>query len=1001
MTASPSDPGNELRERLQEALGDAYAIERELGGGGMSRVFVARERALDRLVVVKVLPHELAAGLNNERFRREIQLVAGLQHPHIVPVLAAGEAAGAPYYTMPYIEGESLRARQAKGAMLPLGDAVHLLHDVIDALAYAHERGLVHRDIKPDNILLSGAHAVVTDFGVAKALSAANAAFRHVDSSGTGVGMAVGTPAYMAPEQAAGDPDTDHRADIYAWGLVAYELLAGAPPFGQRPSHEMLAAHIAELPQPLSAKNPDVPPSLAELVMRCLEKRPSDRPQTAREAREALERVSTPGGGTPVMRARWVRRPRSRLALSLAAVALIVATAYAFRPGALRLDDNQVAVLPFRLASNDPAVRYLREGMLDLLAAKLTGEGGPRSTDPRTLLSAFRRSAGSDTADLSREQALELAERLGAGQLLIGDVSGGPQKLTLTASLIQVRDGRAAPPRSVSGPSDSLSSMIDRLASELLAYRAGEGERIGAFGGVPLPALRAYLDGTARYRRARFNASAKDFRRAIELDSTFALAGLGLAAAAGWVGDPSDRLAGLTVAWRHRDRLSPRDQALLLATAGRNFPGVPVWAELIKAKERYAALVPDRADAQFELGDGLFHFGAAAGIPDALARAAEAFNRAIALDSSFSPAIEHLVIIELQRKDTARVRTLGTLYLAADSSSENRDGIRWMMAVARGDSAEAHRIAARGDSLTPMAAATISEAPFIIGREIQSAQSFFDMQLGRGPHAAPSARDLMGRHDIAMNRGRPVRGRVLLDSVHAMFPAPTYDDFERVRDALFWDGDTTGTATAVASLRQRAALGGPVPGTNKRGKDPVYFGDLCLAEIWSLSQGDTTGARRVAGIMRAGVDVRDTLSNAQFRIGCAHVLHAQLAVMQKRSDARALTDSLDEFLRGVPLGPIQSMGNLVAARLYERLGDSRAALFAVRRREVFYGRLSFLSTYLRDEARLAEKTGDMAGASEALRQYLSLRSDPEPPLARDAAEARDAYARLGKASAGR
>ncbi len=996
------DPTSSVpREQLQAALGDAYTIERELGGGGMSRVFVARERALDRLVVVKVLPHELAAGMNSERFRREIQLVAGLQHPHIVPVLAAGEAAGSPWYTMPLIEGESLRTRRARQSRLPIGDVVKIMHDVIDALAYAHERGIVHRDIKPDNILMSGAHAVVTDFGVAKALSAANANVRSPEQTGTGVGMAVGTPAYMAPEQAAGDPDTDHRADIYAWGLVAYELLAGESPFGSRPSHEMLAAHIAEIPQVLSDREPDVPESLSNLVMRCLEKRPASRPQGAAEVRAELERVSTPLGGTPIIGARRRgRRPRLRTVAALVVVVAAGAAAFAMRPSRTKvLDERQVAVMPFRLASADPSLRYLREGMLDLLAAKLTGEGGPRSTEPRTVLSAFRRAAGSDTADLGRERALELAEQLGAGQLLIGDISGTAQRLTLTASLVWVRDGRADAPRSVSGPADSLSAMVDRLASELLALRAGEGERIGAFEKVPLPALRAYLDGTAYYRRAQFAKAGGEFRRAMELDSTFALAGLGLATASGWVGDPALQFKGMSVAWDNRDRLNPRDRALLLAVAGPNFPAQSGWAAMVAAKEKYAALAPDRADAQFELGDGLFHYGPAIGIPDAHRRAAAAFNRAIALDSSFSPAIEHLVLIELARRDTARVAALAQLYLTADSASENRDGMRWAMAIAKGDLGAARQIVARPDSLTAMARATIAEIPIFAALGVDYAQRVLDTRSNLGTDQNIALTDLILRHDLAMNRGRPTRGEALLDSIGSM--GPGFDSFERVRDALLWDGDTTGVPQAVAALRRKAAMGPVQPNQGRKGRDPVYYGDICMAELWTLSQGDTSGARRVSAIMTNGVDMRDSLSNPYFRIGCARMLDAQLAVMQNRPDAHARIDSLDAFLRTAPQGPILRMGNVVTGRLYERVGDLRAALFAVRRRDFFFGRSMYQSTLLRDEARLAEKLGDAAGAAEALRQYVSLRTDPEPSLQRDAQAAREALARAGKAAAGR
>src|SRR5216117_2531369 len=258
----------------------------------MSHVFLAVEVRLGREVVVKVLPPALAAGVSADRFEREIQLAAKLQHPHIVPLLTAGSAGDLLYYVMPHIEGESLRARLAHEHELPIGDAVRILRDVCDALAYAHGHGIVHRDVKPDNVLLSGKHALVTDFGVAKAVSS---------SSGTGtltsLGMALGTPAYMAPEQAAGDPNVDHRADLYAVGALGYELLAGRLPFSGLSPQSMLAAQVTATPDPVTQHRDSVPPALAGIIMRCLAKHPADRPQSAEELLSQLEAMATPTGG--------------------------------------------------------------------------------------------------------------------------------------------------------------------------------------------------------------------------------------------------------------------------------------------------------------------------------------------------------------------------------------------------------------------------------------------------------------------------------------------------------------------------------------------------------------------------------------------------------------------------------------------------------------------------------------------------------------------------------
>jgi tetratricopeptide (TPR) repeat protein len=309
---------SDVLARLRIALADRYVVERELGHGGMATVYLAEDRRHHRRVAIKVLREELAV-LGPERFLREIAIAAQLQHPHILPLYDSGEADGLVYYVMPYVEGESLSARLAREGALPIEDVVRLLREIADALAYAHGHGVIHRDIKPANVMISGSHALVTDFGVAKAVHAAAG-----DATLTGTGMALGTPAYMAPEQAMADPGLDHRADLYAVGVLAYEMLTGRPPFQGPTAQTVIAAHLSEPAVLLSRHRPSVPPALEALVMRCLEKLPADRVQRTTDLLHELEAMSTPGGGIPAAVGPGGVPTIARVAASYAAASAIV-----------------------------------------------------------------------------------------------------------------------------------------------------------------------------------------------------------------------------------------------------------------------------------------------------------------------------------------------------------------------------------------------------------------------------------------------------------------------------------------------------------------------------------------------------------------------------------------------------------------------------------------------------------------------------------------------------
>jgi serine/threonine-protein kinase len=350
-------------DRLKAALSNRYAIERELGAGGMATVYLAEDVKHHRKVAVKVLRPELAAALGADRFHREIEIAANLHHPHILPLYDSGDADGFLYYVMPYEEGQSLRDKLAKEGELPITEAVRILRDVVDALDHAHKHGVVHRDIKPDNVLLSERHALVTDFGVAKAVSEATGAEKL-----TTEGVALGTPAYMSPEQAAADSHIDHRADIYAVGVVAYELLTGRPPFLGTTPQMILSAHMTDTPEPVTKYRKSVPPALEQLVMKCLEKKAADRWQSAEELLTQLEALATPSGGiTPTGMVPVDRRVKRRWmiaggAVAVAAIIAVIAVVAAIpRGSSAALEPNHVAVAVFRNATGDPSLDQVGE----------------------------------------------------------------------------------------------------------------------------------------------------------------------------------------------------------------------------------------------------------------------------------------------------------------------------------------------------------------------------------------------------------------------------------------------------------------------------------------------------------------------------------------------------------------------------------------------------------------------------------------------------------------
>ena len=535
-----------LRAALQQTLGDGYTLERELGGGGMSRVFVARENALGRDVVVKVLAPELSASVSAERFTREIATAARLQQANIVPVLAAGTSGGVPYYTMPFVTGESLRAQMTTGSPLSMHDRVAVLRDVARALAYAHAQGVVHRDIKPENILLSGGAAVVTDFGIAKAISAARtsdgARPASADGTLTQVGSSVGTPAYMAPEQAVGE-QVNQRADLYAWGVVAYELRSGAHPFaGRTGAGQLIAAHIAEEPTPLAVRAPAVPAAVAALVMQCLAKDPAERPDSASALLERLTNVVIPHTATVDRRQLRVSHiPRRARTVGAAALVLMLVVWTITRQRATPVSTSSTStaaadttatvralvVLPFESVGGDTANAYFAEGMADELSIALTKVPGLQLT-ARSSAAAFRGKGASVQA---------IGKALNVGGVLEGTVRRAGGKLRVTAQLTNASTTRVIWSEQYERDATDVFAVQDDIARAIvsaLRVTLNQGSAVvapTARGTSSLAAYDLYQRGMFYYaRRGRELVRARaSFEAAIRMDPKFARAYAGLA----------------------------------------------------------------------------------------------------------------------------------------------------------------------------------------------------------------------------------------------------------------------------------------------------------------------------------------------------------------------------------------------------------------------------------------------------------------------------------------
>ena len=988
------------RDRLQKTLGDSYTIERELGGGGMSHVYVANDSALGRQVVIKVLPEELSGGVNADRFKREIQLAAQLQHPHIVPLLSAGVSDGLPFYTMPLIEGESLRARLSRVGELPVAEATHILRDIAKALSYAHRHGVVHRDIKPENVLISDETALVTDFGVAKALSAATSSG---DGTLTSLGVALGTPAYMSPEQASADPAVDHRADIYSLGAVGYELLTGRPPFNARTPQAMLAAHIAEAPESVTKHRPTVSPALDALVMKCLEKRPSDRPQSAAEIVQQLDALATPTAGTKLPSSTGAigaqgAAPLRKAAFVLGAAILIALGVLTWRRigGQRSVDRGVLAVLPFRVAGADPSLHYLREGMLDLLATKLTG-GDVRTADARSLLAVWRREGGSENADIPAEAAFDVARALGAGAIVLGDVVGTPNHVVISAAMQRVPDGTQIAKASVEGPADSLARLIDRLAAQLLSLERGEAEdRLPSLTSTSLPALHAYLDGQRLYRRGNAAGARRRFEDALHIDSTFALAGLGLQIAVGWGGVDSVSERTKPMVWRERAKLSGRDQALLEAVVGPSYPLPSTVRQVLQACERYVALAPDEAEGWFQVGDMYYHFGAALGISQPVERAMVAFRKSLALDSTFGITLRHATHAAIELGDSVEARRYAAIRLAADTSRDWVAGFDIHYAAAFHREEELAKLRQLLDSLPALSLSELYQSAASAGVAIPETERAGYARVRNAETDRMRRTRYVSLSTFLYSAGRP---HAADSALRASFESPSDPRLLNLQlwTGLFWDGDSAIAHRAALRAQEMIASSSNQIPPAERERAAV------LTELWRLGRGDTSRTRETMSYLL-------DYPNDSARITRQYAVSLIQAVSAaQRNDPRAdsLMAELDSLARQGAIFRASSasgtlpMVNLILARYYASHNHNAEALAAIRRREHGLNGAFLTAPMLREEGRIAAAAGDVEGAIRAYRAFLNWHYNPEPALRPERDAIRQELAKLERRSAGK
>jgi tetratricopeptide (TPR) repeat protein len=1080
-TPVPGAPPDQLAE-LRRALAGRFDVERLLGAGGMGSVYMGRDVTLDRPVAIKVVNPEVAlAPTVRARFLAEARTVARLRHPHVVAVHAAGEADELLYFVMEYVPGESLRDRLARDGRFDDRAAVVLLRDLARALGYAHAQGIVHRDVKPENVLLDrdSGRAMLTDFGVAQALAASTSGPTDDDASArlTGMGIVLGSPRYMSPEQAAGERRLDGRSDVYALGLVAYEMFAGEPAVTATSAATILVKHLTEKPTPIATRSARVTPALAATIERALEKDPAARWPTADAMADALDEVlagwdgatpaprplgapaagAVPGAAAPAGgRRAWRRGLVAGVALGAAALGALGWWAMG-RGGTPRGVDPRKSYLiaPFNVQSPDQQLAWLREGSVSMLALDLAQWRDLQVVDYERALDLLRDLNLDGARQISRDDALRLARKAGVWTAVTGVINSSPDSLFVVANVWDVASGKSLGTQTqAAARTADPRALFDALARELLGVPPEGRVALAQATTSSIEAYRAYLDASRALNAWELARADSLFTVATTIDSTFALAHYRRALTLGWGSTGGDEQgAAVRAALRHSARLPARERALVEAygdfaaamRAQLRGDSVEENARFVAAQRRYAAVVArDSGDAEawYGLGDAFWHhrphgWGSAEAVVNWSA-ALRAFNRTLALDSSFHLAYSH-------KMDMYRA--------AAEPGSP---------VVLDGDSLR---------RLTGDMTRLVADPGVVQAKRRAAELSVQEARHWAGADPVPQAYLALARAYVAAGRGED--GVAALDTALAEHPELRGGMLPFLRAQLVWRArPEDGLAAAREALRGATAAGL----ARERGSDliPVVMGVASVAALGgSARDAEATGvlvsdARPTSGgppdvpardamrwwvtVAKLGMGVppatvRATLDAgiallerlpAPFGPGMRQQSAAALYVAYLSTRDRAYLERLRRWRAGNPqpwpeLDALEALsggdgaraqaiargfpsadsartttGSMNATRWVARaqvlteLGDPRGALAMYEvldpRRFTEFGLVDpgpalYARSFLA-RGRLYEELGDRARAVAAYDRFLALWKDADPELDGQRREAREALARL-------